>query len=374
MIEKPMLIVDGHLDLAFSALQVNRDLTQPAATVRTHDANTIMRSFGSCTVTFPELRQGHVGIIFGTVMTRIDPNDQWLRTGMYTQEQCYGVGRGHLAYYEALEKEGVIRFIHNQADLDAVVDLWENPAADTPIGLVLAMESADAIIDPDWVPAWYEWGLRMVSISHYGTSSYSHGTGTEGGLLPRAKPLLDALGDAGIAVDLTHLTDQAFWELLEVYEGPVAASHHNCRALVPGQRQLSDEMILAIAERNGVIGVALDAWMLDPEWQKDIPSFAQQTTVTLNTVADHVDYVVQLAGNAGNIGIGSDLDGGFGAEQAPRDVNTIADLQRLKIIFEQRGYPEEDVRNILSGNWIRFLTDILKPSIPKDPTPYIDTF
>jgi membrane dipeptidase len=357
MPDEPMLIVDGHLDLAFSAIQINRDLTQPAATVRTHDPEPVMRCFGSCTATFPELRKGHVGIIFGTVMTRIDPRDSWTRTGMYCQKQCYAIGRGHAAYYQALEREGVLRFIHDTTDLDEIVAAWENPRPDTPIGLVLAMESADSIMDPDQVSEWHQLGLRMVSISHYGTGAYSHGTGTEGGLLPRAKSLLEAFYENGIIVDVTHLTDVAFWELLDVYDGPVAASHHNCRALVPGQRQLDDDMIRAIVERKGVIGAAADAWMLDPEWNREVPSYQQITQATLESMADHIDHIAQLVGNARHCGIGSDLDGGFGTEQAPRDLNTIADLQKFRGIFERRGYSPEDVQNILSGNWIRFLKE-----------------
>jgi membrane dipeptidase len=357
MSAKKMLIVDSHLDVAFSAIQINRDLTQPATTVRTHDAEAITRSFGSCTVTFPELRKGHVGIIFGTVMSRLDPNDLWTRTGMYCQEQCHGIGRGHAAFYQAMERQGIVRFIRDITDLDETVAAWENPAPDTPIGLVLAMESSDPILNPEQASEWYELGLRMASISHYGTSAYSHGTGTEGGLLPTAKPLLDAFRDLGIIVDMTHLTDQVFWELLNIYDGPVAASHHNCRALVPGQRQLDDDMIKAIVERGGVIGTSFDAWMLDPGWKHDVPAYEQSTTASLQTVADHIDYIAQLIGNARHCGIGSDLDGGFGTEQAPRDVNTIADLQKLQDIFRQRGYAQADIGNILSGNWIRLLKE-----------------
>jgi len=357
MSEKQVLIVDAHLDLAFNALQVNRDLTQPAATVRVHDPEPVMRSFGSCTVTFPELQCGHVGIVFGTVMSRLDPNDWWMRTGMYCQAQCYGIGSGHLAYYQALAREDIIRFIGKLTDLEEVVASWKHPAPDTPIGLVLAMESADPILDPDQVSEWYDLGLRVASISHYGTGVYSHGTATEGGLLPMAKPLLDAFREVGIIVDMTHLTEQAFWELLEVYDGPVIASHHNCRAIVPGQRQLSDEMIRAIVERNGVIGAALDAWMLDADWRREIPGYEQQTKATLESVADHIDYIAQLVGSSRHSGIGSDLDGGFGTEQAPRDLNTIADLQKLREILGNRGYLEEDIRNVLSENWIRLLRE-----------------
>ena len=354
-----MLLFDAHLDISFNALQLNRDVTQPAATVRTHDTVGGMESFGSCTTTLPELRRGNIGLICGTVMSRTDANDKWTRTGMYNQAQCHGVGRGHLAYYQALEREGLIRFVRTGADLDEVTESWRAPTGDTPIGLVLSMESADPITSPDQVEEWYDLGLRMVSIGHYGTSSYSHGTGTEGGLLPPARPLLDAFSRAGIIVDMTHLTDQAHWELLDAYTGPVCASHHNCRSLVPGQRQLTDDMIRSIAERDGVIGSALDAWMLDPAWQRKVPPFEQSTAATLESVADHIDHIAQLLGTHRHCGIGSDLDGGFGTEQAPSDLNTIADLQNLHPILSRRGYPDPHIRDIFSNNWIRLLKSVL---------------
>ena len=351
----PYLILDSHLDLGFSAIQVNRDLTTPAATVRVHDADAVRQKFGSCTVTFPELRRGHVGIIFGTVMSRIDPMDRLSGTGMYHQSQCHGVGTGHYAFYQAMEKEGVLRFIRTSEDLDATVESWRQPAPDTPIGLVLTMESADPILDSDQVPLWYERGLRLVSLSHYGVSSYCHGTGTEGGLLPRGRDLLPALQEAGIIVDLTHTTDQAFWEIMEAYDGPVGASHHNCRALTPGQRQLTNDMILAIIERGGVIGAAFDTWMLDPNWKSEIPAYRQTSGATLATVVNHIEHICDLAGNTRHAGIGTDLDGGYGQEQSPRDMDTIADLQKLVSEMHRRGFKDADIRAILSGNWIRFL-------------------
>ncbi len=359
MADKPILIVDSHLDLAFNAIQINRDITQPAAVVRTHDHQSHLYRWGSATVTFPELRKGKVGIVFGTVMSRIDPTDWLGRTGgMYSQAQCYGVGHGHYSFYKAMEREGILKFIHNAEDLDAMVTAWQNPAADTPFGLVLAMESADPILNPDHVSEWYDRGLRIVSISHYGTSTYAHGTDTEGGLLPKGKPLLDALKASGIIVDLTHTTDQGFWEILDYYDGPVAASHHNCRALVPGQRQLTDDMIKAIVERNGVIGAAFDVWMLDPDWIRGVRGCDQTTKATLETVVDHIEHIVQLVGSTNHCGIGTDLDGGYGQEQSPRDLNTIADLQNLPAIFKQRGYKEDDIEKFMSGNWIRFLKEV----------------
>lgn len=355
MPDKPRLIADSHLDLAFCALQVNRDLTVPAATIRTHDPPAVMRTFGSCTVSFHELSKGRVGLVIATATAKVGPKDNWTGLGMYDQTQCYGVVRGHIAYYQAMEREGVVRIVRSTQDLDQVVASWEDPAPDTPIGLVLAFEGCDGIRDAGQVQEWYDLGIRVAGLTHYGVSRYAHGTGTEGGLLPTAKPLLDAFREAGIIVDLTHLSDQSHWELLDVYDGPVLASHSNCRALVPNQRQLSDDMIKSIVERGGVIGAAFDVWMLDPEWGHEQPAYEQITNATLETVADHIDHVCDLAGNARHAAIGTDLDGGYGTEQSPRDLNTIADLRKLAEIFARRGYSDEEVGNILSGNWIRLL-------------------
>ena len=367
MVDQP-LIVDSHLDLGFSALQINRDLTQPAASARVQDSVDTQESYGTCTVTLPELRRGRVGIVCGTVMSRLDPNDRGTRTGMYSQTQCHGVGRGHLACYQALERAGHLNILHSRRQLDDMVSLWQQAevgvdGSGPPIGLVLTMESADPILGPDQVPEWHALGLRMVSLSHYGTSTYSNGTATEGGLLPPAGPLLKALQAAGIVVDVTHLTDQAHWELIDLYDGPICASHHNCRALTPGQRQLTDDMIRSIAERDGVIGTAFDSWMLDPEWQRGTPACDQQSGATLRTVVDHMDYVAQLTGTSRHCGIGTDLDGGFGTEQAPRDLNTIADLQNLAPLMQEKGFSDEDIAGILSGNWLRLLRQHWKDSL-----------
>jgi membrane dipeptidase len=356
------LIVDGHLDLAANAVQLNRDVTQPALTVRAHDSVVLRREFGSATVALPDLRNGGVGIILATAMSRLDPTDSAFRTGMYSQQQCYAIGRGHYAYYRALEHAELATIISDVETLEKTAQSWRKPPApgqQRPVGLVLTMESADPILGPEQVGEWHELGLRMVSLSHYGTGHYAHGTGTEGGLLPPARPLLQALEEHRIIVDLTHTTDSGFWETLELYKGPVAASHHNCRALVPGQRQLTDKMIRAIGERDGVIGAAMDVWMLDAGWKREKPARAQSTSATLSSVIDHIDHVCQLLGDTDHAAIGTDLDGGYGQEQSPRDLNTIADLHRLPGLLEDRGYGQADIGKILAGNWIRLLKTAL---------------
>jgi membrane dipeptidase len=160
-------------------------------------------------------------------------------------------------------------------------------------------------------------------------------------------------------LDATHLCDDSFWEALDHFNGHVWASHSNTRALVNHNRQFDDHQIKALIERGAVIGGALDAWMMVPGWIRG-KSDPVEMNCRLEVVADHMDHICQLAGNALHIGIGSDLDGAFGREQCPSDLETIADLQKLKSIFSKRGYCEEDIRNIMNGNWLRFLRKSLK--------------
>src|SRR5204863_4589962 len=158
----------------------------------------------------------------------------------------------------------------------------------------------------------------------------------------------------GFILDATHLCDDCFWEALDIFSGPIWASHQNCRALVPHVRQFSDEQIKALIERDAVIGAALDAWMLAPGWVrgKTTPDSAK---LTLEHVVDHIDHICQLAGNARHTGIGSDLDGAFGCEQTPADLNTIADLAKISGLLAERGYKASDLDCITHLNFIDFL-------------------
>ena len=128
------------------------------------------------------------------------------------------------------------------------------------------MESADPILEPEQLPAWKESGVRIIGPAHYGPGRYAGGTSTELGLAFEGKQLLREMERHGILLDLTHLSDEAFWEAMDCFGGIVLASHNNCRVLVPHQRQLDNKQIHAIISRASVIGVAFDNWMLRPGW------------------------------------------------------------------------------------------------------------
>ena len=352
-----MLVVDAHLDLAWNALQWNRDLLRSAYTIRTLEPGISEKARAQNTVALPEMRQGRVFLSIATLLSRSTgvavPHIDYLSAA-----QAFGTARGQLAYYRALERQGHVRIITDAAGLDEHLAAWQAwEAADGAVvmprlGFVISMESADPILHPDELEDWFDAGVRLIGPAHYGMGRYAGGTGVEDGLTDLGYQLLDAMQKTGTILDMTHFSDVAFWQALERYNGPVIASHNNCRALVPHQRQFSDEQIKAIIERDGVIGAAFDDWMLLSGWVKGISSNKQ---VTLAMVVDHIDHVCQLAGNANHAAIGSDLDGGFGREQSPCDLDTIVDLQKIATLLTARGYSADDVAAIMHGNWINLL-------------------
>lgn len=351
-----MIIVDSHLDLAMNSLDWDRDLLLSAHATRELEAGMEQKGRGAGTVGLPDMRRGKVALSSATVIARVAwPGSNV--TGYRTAENAYGHAMGQLAYYRLLEAQGQVRLILTRGDLKDHLRQWQEPLhGEPPLGFWISMEGADPILSPEHVHHWWEAGLRMASLCHYGLSAYSHGTGMPGPLLPAAYLLLREMQAVGMILDVSHLADEAFFQALDAFDGRVAASHHNCRALVPGDRQLTDEQIRLLIQRDGVIGAALDAWMIVPDWVKGV---TQPSAASMADYVDHIDHVCQLAGNARHAGIGSDLDGGYGREQTPHDLDTIADLQIVPELLRRKGYAEADIELIMHGNWIRLLCETL---------------
>jgi membrane dipeptidase len=351
-----MLIIDAHLDLAWNALQWNRNIQHSVYTIRTGESNLSGAGRGQGTVALPEMRQGRVALCFATLLAR--STGRAIQNLDYSSPyQAYAVAQGQLAYYQALHQAGKVRLIANRNELDEHISAWLQWEEDTSVtqpsvGLVISMESADPILDPEQLPAWKASGVRVIGPAHYGSGRYAGGTSTELGLAFEGKQLLREMEKLDILLDLTHLSDEAFWEAIDCFGGPVLASHNNCRSLVPHQRQLDNRQIHAIISRKGVIGVAFDNWMIRPGWTRGAKD---NERVTLGHVADHIDHICQLAGNSQHAAIGSDLDGGFGREQSPADLDTIADLQHMPDLLSKRGYRDDDIASIMYGNWLRLL-------------------
>ncbi len=346
-----MLIFDAHLDMAWNALEWNRNLMLPVEEIRQFEKHFKEIVPGENTVSWPALRKGKVATIIATLLPRLHRRDKQL-TFYQSREAAYAVSKGQLAYYRAMIARGELREIANKATLDAHIAEWQGGANPSPpIGFILSMEGSWSILSPGQISEWYEAGLRILGPAHYGPDYYCHGTGSEGGLKADGPALLREMEKVGMLLDATHLADQSFWEALDIYSGPVLASHHNCRALVPGDRQLTDEQIKALIARGAVIGASFDNWMIKPGWKIGV---SDPKTVSMEDIANHTDHICQLAGNAKHCGLGTDLDGGFGKEQSPHDLDTIADLQKFASILERRGYSRDDIEGIMWRNFVEF--------------------
>ncbi len=352
-----MRAVDAHLDLAMNALVWNRDLTLTALETRAIESDLGLTDKGRCvgTVGLPDLRRGEIGLCLATVLARVNPNVP-SKIDFRTHEIAYAHAQGELAVYRALERKEHVRMLRTKSDLANHLTDLDRDAESAALGFVLLMEGADPIIDPVETELWFNDGLRVVGPAHYGPSAYAFGTGSAGPLTEKGVRLLAEMDRLGMILDASHLTDESFWEALKRFKGRVLASHSNCRALVPGDRQIDDEMIRALIERDAVIGAVMDAWMLQPGWIKGVTT---PENITLDTVVDHIDHVCQLAGNARHAAIGTDLDGGYGTEQTPRDLDTIADIQNIPELLRKRGYAEADIALIMHGNWERLLGEAL---------------
>ncbi|HWE62248.1 MAG TPA: membrane dipeptidase, partial [Chloroflexota bacterium] len=345
-------IVDAHLDLAENVTLFGRDYTLSAAEIQARE----QRTRGQAMVSLPDLERGGIAVVVATVTPGFLAADVGARfepqSALYhTPEEAEAHALAQIELYEAWQTQGRIRLLTSAMDLDQHLDLWRH---DRKPGLVLLMEGADPIVQIADLPAWWQRGLRMIGLT-YGDTAYGCGvaggqeTFRTGGLTPAGVALLESMADLGFIWDVSHLTEAGIWQGLALQGPRVCASHANVQALTPTDRHLSDPVIRAIAERNGVIGLVLYNGFLEPRWRAD-----RSVTVTLHDqVRRHADHIARLVG-WNHVGIGSDLDGGFGREESPIDLDTVADLEKVGSIV-----PAEARAAVLSSNWLDFLRSAL---------------
>ena len=345
-----------------NALEWNRDLTQDLQEINEREKGLADKpDRGKGTVSLPELRKGKIGLVVATQIGRFVEQGSSL-PGWHSPEQAWAQTQGQLAWYQAMVANGEMRQVVDLASLQQQIEIWDpnkNDEGKKPIGFILSLEGADSMIDVSYVERAYAYGLRAIGPAHYGPGRYANGTNSTGKMGKEGLALLKEMERFNIILDATHLCDDAFWQAMDNFKGHVWASHNNCRALVDHNRQYSDEQIKLLIDRGAVIGGAMDAWMIVPNWVRG-ESTPEKMNCGLEQWADHLDHICQIAGNALHIGIGSDLDGAFGTEQSPYDLGSIAGLQKVVPILEKRGYSKEDIANIAHGNWLRFLQNAWK--------------
>jgi membrane dipeptidase len=340
-----MFIVDAHLDLSYNVMR-GRDVTRPAAEQPVVDNEV-------ATVGLPDLRKGGVGLICATIFC---PPRNYKNRGYSTAEEARAIAMEQLTWYRRQVDEGRMNFVTSRAELPAADTGAASNSTSTavaaagaggPLRFILLMEGADAFRSPADVAEWFEHGLRIVGLS-WRKNRMAGGTGHPGPLTDEGRAIVRALDRVGMIHDMSHLAEESFWELLYLASGPVIASHSNCRAIVPGDRQLSDAMIRAIVQRDGVIGLNFyDEFLLPPEQYK-------KRRCRMSDIIAHVKHLANVIGDAKHIAIGTDMDGGVGRDDIPFELSTAADMPVVADHLSAAGFSDEDVRGIMGGNWLRF--------------------
>ncbi|MEM6333936.1 MAG: membrane dipeptidase [Planctomycetota bacterium] len=362
-----MLIFDGHLDLAMMAIQYERDLLQTVDFHRKREVGVDKDERGDAVVSFPEMRRGNVLVCVTTLLGRAKPwiaadrritrgSDDWPHPSM-----VHGIGHAMLAYYRWLERAGHAVVIETAEDYARHVAAAKASPGTTPIGMIITMEGADGITAPDEIDHWHQAGLRTLNLAHFGRSFYAHGTPStdpnktydiDGPLLPAADELFRGMERLGMPLDLSHLSDQSLAGAFDRFGGQVYASHSGCRSIVGNndrvhpQRNITDDHIRAIVERDGVVGIPLFNAFIEPGYG---PAGCR-----ISRLVDHLRRICDIAGDTAHAAIGSDLDGGFGREHVPHEIETIADLPRIGEAMVEAGFTQADAEAVLGGNWLRF--------------------
>jgi membrane dipeptidase len=361
------LIVDAHQDLAWNMLTFGRDYTLSAEETRQRELGTLAPQVNDDTLLgWPDYQRGKVAVVFSTLFA----SPARAKLGEW-DVQCYeSYEEAHLRYrmqleaYDRLvgEHPEMYHKISTLSDLQSVQAHWQRTDTNEhPVGLVILMEGAEGVRDPAELEDWYLRGVRIIGPAWAGTR-FCGGTREPGGLTSDGYALLDRMAEFGFTLDLSHMDEKAALQALDTYPGAVIASHANAMALLKNtssNRHLSDRVIQGLIERGGVIGIVPANAFLQPTWSET----GGRSSVSLETVAAHMDYICQLAGDAQHAGVGSDFDGGFGLQSVPMDIDTIADLRKVIPILEQKGYTEVDIAAILGKNWLVHLQNTLPEAL-----------
>jgi membrane dipeptidase len=232
------------------------------------------------------------------------------------------------------------------------------------IAALIAIEGGHAVEDSlRLLRSFYALGVRYLTLTHTNTNNWADSSMDKprhGGLAPLGREIVAEMNRLGMLVDVSHVSDDAFWQVLETSRAPVIASHSSCRALSPIARNLSDEMIRALARRGGVIHINFGCEFVSAEAAAASPFFTPSVKerkpvprAGLEHVVAHIDHVVRLAG-VDAVGIGSDFDG---IECTPAGLDDVSRFPNLTRALVERRYTAEEIRKIYGGNLLRVMRE-----------------
>lgn len=223
--------------------------------------------------------------------------------------------------------------VRTTADLEAAKAVGK-------LAVILAIENSEVLEGSLYaLRALRQIGVRSLGLTHHPRARAADGCeeGKYGGGLTRfGRQLVRLMNELGVVVDVSHISERGFWEVLEVVERPILASHSNCRALCDHPRNLTDEQLQALAENGGVVGITF------------VPSFVDSAAPSLERLLDHLDHTIQVAG-IDHVGLGSDFDGGG---------TVLADATcypQITVGLRAHGYTPQQVHQVLGANHLRLL-------------------
>ncbi|AEJ39833.1 Membrane dipeptidase [Sulfobacillus acidophilus TPY] len=314
--ETDIITVDTHADSLGAVLSGQRHLTETSTKGQ---------------LDFPRMRQvGHRVQFFSCwVEPEYKPDRALTRT---------------LAYIDAFWEEvrhaaDLVMPVNDRASLDAAL-------ASGKIAALLSIEGADAVTGPGHiVRLLYRLGVRLMSLTWNQRNLLADGAGEDpggGGLSQAGRQVVHQMNEIGMIVDVSHLAEAGFWDVLAVSQKPVIASHSNCRALKDHRRNLSDAQIRALAEKGGIQGITFVRDFLGG-------------TADLDRVVDHIVHALDVVGDDRHTGIGSDFDG---VEEPVPGLEDVTGWPRLAERLADRQLSDDTIRRVLGENYINFLYDI----------------
>jgi membrane dipeptidase len=361
-------IVDAHEDLAWNMLALGRDYSRSAAETRNleQDSETPAHN-GDTLLGWDDYQAGRVALVFSTLFASPQRRSQTWDSQVYRD-----VEQAHEIYWRQVEQyhrftdqySDKFRLVEKKQDLPPLLGCWQKSAQvpeesghnkQCPVGLLILMEGAEGVRAPSELEEWWEAGVRIIGPAWIGTR-FCGGTHEPGPITSEGWALLEAMHDIGFILDISHMDEKAALQALDGYPGHIIASHANALALIKGidsNRHLSTQVIEKLVERGGVMGVVPYNAFLQGGWKLADGKEA----VILDMVADQIDFICQVTGEAAHVGLGSDFDGGFGYQATPAEINTIADLQKLVPLLQQKGYTQSDVMAIFSQNWLSLIQE-----------------
>lgn len=333
-----MPIFDGHNDTILSMLRTGRSFFE-----RGEAAPDEFAGGDGGHLDLPRAREGGFAGGFFAVYVPDEEGHEGMMRLEYAQNRAL-TALGALIK-TAEESDGAVKVVRTADEIEACLE-------DGTLAMELHLEGAEPLdADGQALEVFYNAGVRSVGITHSRDNIFGHGVNqpfphspdTGPGLTDAGKELVRQCNELGVVIDLSHLNEKGFWDVAEISEHPLVATHSNVHALSAHPRNLTVEQLDAIRESNGIVGLNFAVSFLreDGERSADTP---------IEAMVRHIEFLVDTLG-IDRVALGSDFDGTI----VPREIRDAAGLQKLLQALLDKGYTEEHVEKIAWRNWVRVL-------------------